>query len=53
METQNDYDEIDSNTGMVLSIESLIDEEQDEESAIWNVYENYAKFDDPDELEDW
>lgn len=50
METQNYYNEIEDDN-IVISIEEVF--EEDEEEDVWNVYEEYAKFDDPDELENW
>jgi hypothetical protein len=36
-----------------ISIEDYIRIKEGSEEGVWNVYENYASFDDPEEIEDY
>lgn len=44
-------EEFDLESEIEVSIEAFIEDEESEE-GLWNVYENYASFDNPDEIED-
>jgi hypothetical protein len=47
-----DEDEFEFDEEFDTSLEDYLTEE-DEDEPVWNVYENLAKFDDPEEIEDY
>lgn len=47
-----DDEEFELESQVEVSLESFIEDEQSDE-PVWNVYENCAGFDDPEEIEDY